>query len=72
MFAHCFKYQDDWKEILKRFIDGGGYLLDVEFMVDDNNRRVVHEFSAMAGFCGMGVGLDAWCHQQLYPNEQYP
>lgn len=28
-------------------------------------RRVVAEFSGMAGLGGMGVGILAWCHQQI-------
>lgn len=27
--------------------------------------RVVAEFSAMAGLCGLGIGILAWCHQQI-------
>ena len=30
-----------------------------------SGRRVVAEFSGMAGLGGMGVGILAWCHQQL-------
>ena len=34
-------------------------------------RRVVAEFSAMAGLGGMGLGILAWCHQQLrYEKEK--
>jgi len=32
-------------------------------------RRVVAEFSGMAGLGGMGVGMLAWCHQQLRYNK---
>lgn len=27
--------------------------------------RVVAEFSAMAGLCGLGIGILVWCHQQI-------
>jgi len=71
MFGHCYKYQTGWQDLLFRFRSGGGMLLDVEFMVDKLNKRVVHEFSPMAGFCGLGVGLDAWCHKILRPDVKY-
>lgn len=28
-------------------------------------KRVVAEFSAMAGLGGLGIGILAWCHQQI-------
>ena len=34
-FGHCFKGQFGWKELLKRFVDGGGALLDMEFLNDE-------------------------------------
>jgi len=30
-FAHCYKNQSGWQNILKRFINGKGLLLDLEF-----------------------------------------
>ena len=30
-----------------------------------SGKRVVDAFSGMAGLGGMGVGILAWCHQQL-------
>lgn len=45
-----------WKELLKRFHEGNGTLLDLEFLVDDNGRRVA-AFGRSAGFIGMAVGL---------------
>ena len=35
MFAHCFKNQDGWKDVLSRFDRGNGTLLDLEFLADD-------------------------------------
>ena len=34
-FGHCFKGQFGWKELLNRFVDGGGALLDMEFLNDE-------------------------------------
>ncbi|KAI9139625.1 saccharopine dehydrogenase [Paraphysoderma sedebokerense] len=81
-FAHCYKNQAGWKDILKRFDDGKGCLLDLEFLVDEKGRRVA-AFGYHAGFAGSAIGIDVWCHQQLsdknnpvpypsvtpYPNE---
>ena len=50
-FAHCFKYQAGWKELLKRFEKGGGKVLDLEFLTNDKGRRVA-AFGRSAGFIG--------------------
>lgn len=63
-FAHCFKNQDGWKEILTRFTSGGGLLWDLEFLKFANGRRVA-AFGRPAGVAGMAVGLLAWAHQKL-------
>jgi saccharopine dehydrogenase (NAD+, L-lysine-forming) len=34
-FAHCFKKQRGWAELLKRFIDGKGTIYDLEFLNDE-------------------------------------
>lgn len=77
-FAHCFKNQAGWKEILNRFKTGKGTILDLEFLNDNQGRRVA-AFGFMAGFAGAAVSLDVWCHQKKnqkmgglkpFPNEQ--
>jgi hypothetical protein len=35
-FAHCYKKQSGWKEVLQRFDQGGGLILDMEFLNDEN------------------------------------
>lgn len=64
MFAHCYKYQNDWRTTLKRFNDGNGELLDLEFLQWDNGRRVA-AFGRAAGFAGMAVGLLGYVAQKL-------
>ncbi|ORY48484.1 Formate/glycerate dehydrogenase catalytic domain-like protein [Rhizoclosmatium globosum] len=64
MFAHCYKGQAGWKEVLNRFDAGKGTLLDLEFLVDDRGRRVA-AFGYHAGYAGSAVGLDVWCHKIL-------
>jgi len=71
-FAHVYKYQQNWTQLLDRFDKGGGTILDLEFLVDDQGRRLC-AFSRMAGVAGMGVGLLTWVRSKLYnikPEEQ--
>jgi hypothetical protein len=41
-FAHCYKRQAGWKDVLARFVEGNGTLLDLEFLNDERGafRRV--------------------------------
>ncbi|KAJ1842083.1 Saccharopine dehydrogenase, partial [Coemansia sp. RSA 2708] len=71
MFAHCYKRQGGWKDVLSRFVEGKGLLYDLEFLQDDSGRRVA-AFGFYAGFTGSAVGIDTWCHQQLHAGEKYP
>eukprot|EP01118_Nematostelium_gracile_P005802 TRINITY_DN1850_c0_g1_i1.p2 TRINITY_DN1850_c0_g1~~TRINITY_DN1850_c0_g1_i1.p2 ORF type:complete len:364 (-),score=90.02 TRINITY_DN1850_c0_g1_i1:10-1101(-) len=64
MFAHCYKYQGGWKDVLGRFSNGEGLLWDLEFLVDERGRRIA-AFGRSAGFIGMAVGLKQWARQQL-------
>ena len=63
-FAHCYKSQSGWKDNLKRFIDGKGEILDLEFLNFDNGRRVA-AFGVAAGYAGMATALLVWARQQL-------
>jgi saccharopine dehydrogenase (NAD+, L-lysine-forming) len=54
-FAHCFKNQGGWTQILARFYKGGGTLYDLEFLNDENGRRVA-AFGFHAGFAGAAAG----------------
>eukprot|EP00121_Abeoforma_whisleri_P012906 Awhi_evm1s11913 len=62
-FAHCFKYQTGWKELLTRFRKGQGNILDLEFLTDDRGVRVA-AFGYMAGYTGSALGIDLWCHRK--------
>ncbi|RKP13332.1 saccharopine dehydrogenase Lys3 [Piptocephalis cylindrospora] len=75
-FAHCFKGQAGWKELIGRFEAGKGKILDLEFLNDERGRRVA-AFGYYAGFTGAAFGLDAWARQVLRDQEgkgptQYP
>lgn len=80
-FAHCYKNQGGWKDVLRRFPEGKGTLYDLEFLENDQGRRVA-AFGFYAGFAGAALGLRDWAFKQThsdsenlgavapYPNEQ--
>ena len=55
-FAHAFKGQSDAVATLTRFRDGGGTLFDLEYLTDENGRRVV-AFGYWAGYVGAALGV---------------
>ena len=61
-FAHAFKCQPGWRDLLSRFQRGGGTLYDLEYLVDANGRRVA-AFGYWAGFSGAGTAALAWAGQ---------
>lgn len=61
-FAHCYKRQAGWADVLARFAAGNGTLLDLEFLKDENGRRVA-AFGFHAGFAGAAAGLLAYIAQ---------
>ncbi len=63
MFGHAFKGQPDGKALLRRFKNGGGTLLDLEYLTDETGKRVA-AFGYWAGFAGAAVALKCWIAQQ--------
>lgn len=63
-FAHAYKEQAGANELLSRFVRGKGCLYDLEFLVDDNNRRIA-AFGYWAGFAGAALSVLGWANQQL-------
>ncbi|KAF2403265.1 saccharopine dehydrogenase [Trichodelitschia bisporula] len=61
-FAHCYKTQAGWAGVLSRFPRGGGTLLDLEFLVDANRRRIA-AFGYHAGFAGSALAIKTWAWQ---------
>lgn len=55
-FAHCYKNQSNAKIILDKFKKEGGCILDYEYIVDENNKRMI-AFGYWAGFAGTYLGL---------------
>lgn len=68
-FAHCYKSQGGWEEVLSRFPQGGGTLLDLEFLTDDAGRRVA-AFGYHAGYAGAALALEAWAWQLEHPEAK--
>lgn len=63
MFGHAFKRQPAGQTLLARFRAGQGRLLDLEYLVDDQGRRVA-AFGYWAGYAGAAVALMCWAAQQ--------
>jgi saccharopine dehydrogenase (NAD+, L-lysine-forming) len=61
-FAHCYKQQGGWEQVLARFPRGGGTLYDLEFLQDSTGRRVA-AFGYHAGFVGAALAI------KVGPNE---
>ncbi|KAH8914002.1 Formate/glycerate dehydrogenase catalytic domain-like protein, partial [Atractiella rhizophila] len=55
-FAHCYKRQGGWSDVLNRWVSGKGMLYDLEFLVHPNGRRVA-AFGFWAGWVGAAVGV---------------
>lgn len=63
MFGHAFKGQPSGRILLDRFKAGGGTLFDLEYLVDEEGRRVA-AFGYWAGYAGAAVSLKCWMAQQ--------
>ncbi|PFH60889.1 hypothetical protein XA68_10166 [Ophiocordyceps unilateralis] len=70
-FAHCYKNQGGWQKVLSRFPRGGSILYDLEFLVDEQGRRV-SAFGYHAGFTGAALGVKTWAWQLSHPGEKLP
>ena len=62
-FAHCYKQQAGWAHVLARFHEGNSTLYDLEFLTDDQGRRIA-AFGYHAGFAGAAVGALACAAQR--------
>lgn len=71
MFAHCYKQQGGWVDVLQRWQAGQptGMLYDLEFLQDERGRRVA-AFGYHAGFAGAAVGALALAEQVRSEGEK--
>jgi saccharopine dehydrogenase (NAD+, L-lysine-forming) len=65
-FSHTFKGQSGAADVLARFAAGGGSILDLEFLADDQGRRIA-AFGYWAGYAGAAVGLLGLLHYRSSP-----
>ncbi|KLJ06725.1 saccharopine dehydrogenase (NAD+, L-lysine forming) [Blastomyces silverae] len=70
-FAHCYKGQGGWEKALGRWSRGNGVLYDLEFLQDDNGRRIA-AFGYHAGFAGAALALKTWAWQLQHPDTPLP
>ncbi|BCS22468.1 saccharopine dehydrogenase (NAD+, L-lysine-forming) [Aspergillus puulaauensis] len=68
-FAHCYKGQGGWEQVLSRWPRGGGTLLDLEFLTDDVGRRVA-AFGFSAGYAGAALAVKNWAWQLTHPEGE--
>lgn len=75
MFGHAYKGQPSGKILLDRFKAGGGTLYDLEYLTEEDGRRVA-AFGYWAGYAGAAVSLMCWLAQQrgavAGPVKAYP
>lgn len=62
MFGHAYKGQPSGRILLDRFKAGGGTLYDLEYLVNQNGKRVA-AFGYWAGYAGAAMSLLAWAKQ---------
>ncbi|TWP53870.1 saccharopine dehydrogenase [Lentzea tibetensis] len=55
-FGHAYKGQPGAARLLRRFADGGGVLLDLEYLTDDSGRRLA-AFGYWAGYIGAALAV---------------
>jgi saccharopine dehydrogenase (NAD+, L-lysine-forming) len=66
-FAHAYKEQQGSTAVLRRFVDGGGELIDIEYL--SVNRRRVVAFGYWAGYVGASLSVLAHAEQLTTPLE---
>jgi saccharopine dehydrogenase (NAD+, L-lysine-forming) len=65
-FGHAYKGQHGGLALLNRFVAGGGALLDLEYLVDENGRRLA-AFGYWAGYIGAALAVLHHCGRLCVP-----
>lgn len=68
-FAHCYKNQGGWQDVLSRYARGNGKLYDLEFLENDQGRRVA-AFGFYAGFAGAALGVKDWSFKHTHADSE--
>lgn len=67
-FAHIYKDQTGWQKEMARFVKGEGLLYDIEFLTNENGRRVA-AFGYWAGWMGAALGAFRLLERRAGRNE---
>ncbi|WP_319412292.1 saccharopine dehydrogenase [uncultured Cohaesibacter sp.] len=67
-FAHIYKDQTGWEKEMARFVNGEGLLYDIEFLTNENGRRVA-AFGYWAGWMGAALGAFRLLERRAGRNE---
>lgn len=71
-FAHCYKGQENWDQVLARFPRGGGTLLDLEFLADPKTGRRVAAFGYVIHCPAFGILVICEARLLILVVEQIP
>lgn len=61
-FAHCYKQQGGWEKVLARFPRGNGVLLDLEFLIESDGRRVAVRYISSFSYSAWILSLESCRH----------
>ncbi len=64
-FSHCYKNQNGWDLLIKKFLQGQGQILDIEYLVNDKGVRLA-SFGKSAGIAGTLISLMVWLEQKIH------
>lgn len=70
-FAHCFKKQAGYRELLNRFSQGNGKLYDIEFVKNNMGKRLL-TFGYWAGYVGAALAIHTWKTKILKQSYNLP
>lgn len=70
-FAHAFRNQVGAARVLRRFQEGRGALLDLEYLTDSDGQRIA-SFGFWAGYIGAALSLMAYLEPTSHPLSYWP
>jgi alanine dehydrogenase len=62
-FAHCYKNQSGSEELINKFKKGGGQILDIEYLTNNQGVRLA-AFGKSAGIAGTLIAMLVWLEQK--------
>lgn len=69
-FAHIYKGQHGAEQVFNRYREGGGTLFDLEFLVNEDKRRVA-AFGYWAGYVGAALSVENFFSDKPAPLKHY-